>query len=577
VPTLTEDPPRVVLLEQRGRFLVGEPFFGPGRRVTVERSRDARPGRLALLRPDQRGRRFKVERVLGRPDVARDVIEALMLDRGLRRTFPPGVERAARDATPPDVPRRDLTALPTFTIDPVSARDFDDAISCEPLGYEHWRVWVHIADVSGYVRPGAAIDREAYRRATSVYVPGAVEPMLPEALSNDACSLRPDVDRLAVTVELELRGAERAKASFYRSIIRSDERLDYDRVDRIFAGEEAAAEPWAGPLAAARAAAAALQARRERRGALAIESVEPEFAFDRRGHLVEAVATVQTESHRLIEHLMITANEAVATLLSEHSIPALYRVHERPEPLAVRRLIDQLASLDVPTPPVPDPLSSSQAAEVVAQCSVLVDQHVRRTGHGRLALSSLVLRALRQAHYSPVNLGHAGLQSPRYCHFTSPIRRYPDLICHRALLSAVGGGEDAPRAGTLEEAGEWTSARERDAMLIERDADDVARCFLLERDLYDGGWDTVYDGEITGLIGAGAFVTFGHAYQGMLPVRRLRGDWWELNEEGTILVGTRTGGAHRLGDPVTVAVRSIDAPRGRVDLDLVGIPSQSAT
>jgi ribonuclease R len=398
--------------------------------------------------------------------------------------------------------------------------------------------------------------------------------MLPEALSNDACSLRPGVDRLAVTVELELRGAETVKASFYRSLIRSDERLDYDRVDRIFAGSEDAQDPWAQPLVAARAAARSLQGRRESRGALAIESVEPEFAFDRRGHLVEAVASVQTESHRLIEHLMIAANEAVATMLEERSIPTLYRVHERPEPQSVLRLVDQLASLDIATPPVPEPLAPSQAADIVAQCSVLVDQHVRRTGHGRIALTSLVLRALKQAHYSPQNVGHAGLQSPRYCHFTSPIRRYPDLICHRALLSAVGGGEEAPRASTLDEAGEWTSARERDAMLIERDADDVARCFLLERDLYDGGWDTVYDGEVTGLIGAGAFITFGSdRYQGLLPVRRLRGDWWELNEQGTVLVGTRTGGAIRLGDAVTVAVRSVDAPRGRVDLDLVGIPA----
>jgi ribonuclease R len=572
VPVLTHAPPRVVLLEQRGRFLVGEPFFQRGRHVTVERSRDARPGRLALLHPDPKGGRFKIARLLGRPDVARDVIEALMLDRGLRRSFPPGVERAAQEARPPEVARRDLTALPTFTIDPVTARDFDDAISCEALADEHWRVWVHIADVSAYVRPGGAVDREAYRRSTSVYVPGAVEPMLPEALSNDACSLRPGVERLAVTVELELRGAETVKAAFHRSLIRSDERLDYDRVDRVFAGEEAADEPWAQPLVAARAAAGALQARREGRGALAVESVEPEFAFDRRGHLVSAVATAQTESHRLIEHLMIAANEAVATLLSERSIPTLYRVHEPPEPQSALRLVEQLASLDIATPPVPDPIAPSQAADIVSQCAVLVDQHVRRTGHGRQALTTLVLRSLKQARYSPVNLGHAGLQSSHYCHFTSPIRRYPDLVCHRALLSAVGGGEDAPRASTLDEAAEWTSARERDAMVIERDADDVARCFLLERDMFEGGWDTVYTGEVTGLIGAGAFVTFGDGYQGMLPVRRLRGDWWELNEQGTMLVGERTDAVIRLGDPVTVAVRQVDAPRGRVDLDLVGIP-----
>jgi ribonuclease R len=572
VPVLTDAPPRVVLLDQRGRFLVGEPFFGRGRRATIERSRDARPGRLALLHPNPKGGRFKIARVLGRPDVARDVIEALMLDRGLRRSFPAGVERAAKDARPPEVARRDLTALPTFTIDPVTARDFDDAISCEALGDEHWRVWVHIADVSAYVRPGGAVDREAYRRSTSVYVPGAVEPMLPEALSNDACSLRPGVDRLAVTAELELRGAETVKASFYRSLIRSDERLDYDRVDRIFAGEEAAEEPWAQPLASARAAAAALQARRESRGALAVESVEPEFAFDRRGHLVEAVASVQTESHRLIEHLMIAANEAVATVLDERSIPALYRVHERPETQSVLRLVDQLASLDVATPPVPEPLAPSQAAEIVARCAVLVDQHVRRTGHGRQALTTLVLRSLKQARYSPVNLGHAGLQSPRYCHFTSPIRRYPDLVCHRALLSSVGGGEDAPRASALDEAAEWTSARERDAMVIERDADDVARCFLLEREMFEHGWDRTFDGEVIGVIGAGAFVAFGDGYQGMLPVRKLRGDWWELNEEGTLLRGAESGRAIRLGDSVSVRVDRVDAARGRVDLLPAQVP-----
>src|SRR5213075_3216899 len=161
--------------------------------------------------------------------------------------------------------RRDLTDLPTFTIDPVTAKDFDDAISAQREG-DAIRVWVHIADVSAHVRPGTLVDREAYRRSTSVYVPGAVEPMLPEALSNDACSLRPGVDRLAVTVEMELRGAETIKTAFHRSLIRSDERLDYDRVDRIFAGSEQAQDPWSQPLEAARAAAAALQARRESRG-----------------------------------------------------------------------------------------------------------------------------------------------------------------------------------------------------------------------------------------------------------------------------------------------------------------------
>ncbi len=226
---------------------------------------------------------------------------------------------------------------------------------------------------------------------------------------------------------------------------------------------------------------------------------------------------VHTESHRLIEHLMIAANEAVAGLLDKRGVPCLYRVHERPDPERVQRLADQLATLDVPTPSLPakspkgEHMSSTQAADLLGEMSRRVDEHVRRTGHGRQALSSLVLRSLKQAYYSPKNIGHAGLHSAAYCHFTSPIRRYPDIVCHRALLSAVGGGEAAPRAGELVELGAWTSERERDAMIIERDADDVARCFALERLLHERGYQQAFAGEITGLISAGAFVAFGLA------------------------------------------------------------------
>jgi ribonuclease R len=374
----------------------------------------------------------------------------------------------------------------------------------------------------------------------------------------------PGEDRLVVTAELDFDGPRVRRASFYRSVIRSDERLDYDRVDRIFGGRERAREPWAAPLDAARSAARELAGERARRGSLAIVSGEPEFAFSRDGHVVEIRLGEQTESHELIEHLMIACNEEVAKLLAGRSLPTLYRVHEQPEPARVERLVAQLASLDVPTPPVPKVFSGTQAAELVGEISRAVDRYVRATGHGRAALTSLVLRSLKQAYYSPRNVGHAGLRSTGYCHFTSPIRRYPDLVCHRALLGAIGAGETPPAGGGLGELGEWTSAQERAAMEIERAADDVARCFALTSEDRDEEWD----GEIVGLIGAGAFVGFGGRYEGMLAVRRMRGDWWELNEEGTILHGERRGGALRLGEAVRVRVHAIDAPRGRVDLEL---------
>jgi ribonuclease R len=568
----------VAVLERRGKFFVAEPFFEPGPRLVVGRDRSANVGDLVVVslgagrRNGRGGRRATVARRLGRPEVARDVIEALMVDRGLRRSFDPAVAHEAREAAraePGFSGRRDLRSLATFTIDPVTARDYDDAISASEQDDGSTRVWVHIADVSAFVPARSFVDREAYRRATSVYVPGAVEPMLPEALSNDVCSLVPHQDRLAVTVEMVISGDRVVSSAFHRSVIRSDARLDYARVDRIFAGSERAEDPWAAPLAAARAAAAALERKRAAQAAIEVDSAEPEFAFDNDGNVTSVQPVAQTESHRLIEHLMIAANEQVAGLLESRSVPALYRVHERPDGPAAERLVAQLASLGVPTPPMPrGAITPQQAADIVGEASQLVEEWVQASAHGGRALTSLVLRSLKQAYYDQRNIGHAGLQSPRYCHFTSPIRRYPDLICHRGLLSAIAGDVPAPDASFVAAAGPWTSSREREAMTIERDADDVALCFLLERVLLDSGWDAAFEGEVTGLIGAGAFVAFGPdlAFEGMLPVRRIRGDWWELNEEGTMLVGTRGGGAIRLGDSIRVRVARVDAARGRVDL-----------
>lgn len=563
---------RVATIERRGRFRVAEPLFEPGPRVALDRRARIDAGAMALV--DFGPGRARVLRELGSASRARDVVDALLWDRLGWRGFGDRSERQAVQAADGVAAqadgRRDLTGLATFTVDPVTARDFDDAVSARREG-DGVRLWIHIADVAAHIEPGSELDREAHDRANSTYVPGAVEPMLPAVLSSGACSLAPEQERLAVTAEIELGAkGEVRSSSFYRSRMRSDARLHYDQLDEIFAGRERPPQQVAEPLEVSREAAAALFAG-PRPGALEVDSAEPEFEFDRDGNVTGARDVSQTEAHRLIEQLMILCNEQVATLLERRKVSTLYRVHEQPDPERVAFLIEQLASLDIPTPALPEQLAPRAAAELAAEASRLVAAEAARRGHGRGAYTSLVLRSLRQAHYSERNLGHAGLGSPAYCHFTSPIRRYPDLLAHRALLSAIGEPEQPPRGQEAREAAVHCSEREREAAVTERDADDVCAAFLLERELFESGWDFEFEGEVSGVIGAGAFVRFGgrlgDAYEGFVAARRLRGERFELNQAQTALLGSKTGRTLRLGDPIAVRVAKVEAPRGRVDLE----------
>ena len=542
----------VVEVSRRGRLVVGEPYFVPGVPLVLESKGlgDLGPGDLAVVRPG-RGR-ASVEAALGPSDHIENVLEALLVERGARQPFEP------HDPPEPVDPNRvDLRELPTYTVDPDTAKDFDDALSFrrEDAGI---RAWVHIADVSFFVGAGTPLDRGAARRAFSTYVPGTVAPMLPPELADDLCSLRPHQDRLCVTVEMPPEG----EPQFYRSTIRSDARLTYGDAQR-----REAPPAILDQLALNEALAQELRARRFARGALQVETPEAVFRFDGNGGVADARLEGEPHAHMLVEELMILANEHVAAFLASRNREALYRVHERPDPAAVDGLLAKLEALGVPTPPVPDHMTPQQAAEVAGEASRLVARYVEQSGRGRFAFPGLVLRALKQARYDPKNLGHSGLASTAYCHFTSPIRRYPDLVVHRALLRELGLGDDPP-PGDLHHLAEHTSEREREAARVEYLADEICLAWLLERRLFEQGWDEPWAGEIVGAIGSGIFVRFGEVFEGFLPARRLHGEFFELNATGTALAGRTTGRTYRLGDAIEVRVESIARSEGKVDLAL---------
>jgi ribonuclease R len=541
---------------------VGEPYFVPGTPVVVDRKglKDADVGDLVSV---SKGRgRSRVERVIGPAKAIENVLEALLVEEGLREGFEPH-----ELPTPSFEGRTDLRDLHTFTIDPETAKDFDDAISVQTEG-EGLRVWVHIADVSYFVPAGSPLDRGAAERANSVYVPGLVAPMLPHSLADDACSLRPNEDRLTVTVEIPFSAdLKPGEPLFYRSVIRSDARLSYPQAEAILAGREQTEPELAEALRLTDRVSTELRRRRFGRGALRIESREINFAFDGKGGVDRAWLESEPKAHSLIEELMILANEAVAEFLSSRRRDSLYRVHEPPEPQAVELMLAKLTDLEVPTPPVPkrETMAPSDAARLAAAASERVTDYVRKAKRGEEAFPALVLRSLKQAHYDPRNLGHSGLASTAYTHFTSPIRRYPDLVVHRALLRELGQGDD-PVPKDLGALADHTSEQERAATEIEYQADDICAAWLLERTLFDRGWEEPFAGEITGIIGSGLFVRFGEVFEGYLPARRLQGDYYELNELGTALVGRRGGRRYRLGDEIDVKVEDIRRSEGKVEL-----------
>ena len=555
-----------------GRGAAAQPAFEPGPRIPLAKGArgDAEVGDLVVV--TMRGRAARVAEVLGPSSSPRAALSGLLAAEGLARAFPRAALREADEADDSAVAgdrgRRDLRDQRVITIDPEGAKDHDDAIAVAPERDGAVRLWVHIADVSRFVPAGGALDREAARRGNSVYVPGAVVPMLPERLSSDLCSLRPGVDRAAVTAEMviDADGAV-GETRFSRSLIRSERRLTYPEVDALLAGGGLGDAALEEDVRRASALAAALRERRMRRGALEAESAEPVVRFE--GDRVAAIRLEgQTPAHSLVEECMIAANEAVARYMIARAAPTVFRHHEEPAASRIELLYAQLEELGVPTPPLPGgELGPAQCRRAAAAAAAAVARYVAARGVDGRALWPLVLRSLRQAHYSTAEPGHSGLASPAYLHFTSPIRRYPDLLVHRGLLDALGIGGPGPGPAELDEAADHSSATEREAASVERRADAVCAAFLLRDRLAARGWEAPVAGTVTGLIDAGLFVVFDEVFTGFLPSRRLEDDHYRADPLGVALVGAASGRRIRLGDVLEARVVRVEPLRGRVELE----------
>ncbi len=476
--------------------------------------------------------------------------------------------RAETAATPLQVDaglhadREDLRALPLVTIDGEDARDFDDAVHVRPLGDGGFRLWVAIADVAYYVPVGSVLDGEAEARGTSVYFPGFVVPMLPEVLSNGICSLKPEVDRLALVCEMRIDARGQVmRARFAHAVIRSHARLTYTQVWQALSGEPAARKAlgalWPA-IADLHALYRVLAAARAARGAIEFDSPEMHFRLDAAGEVQALGAYERNDAHRLIEECMIAANVQAARYLARRRLPVLYRVHERPPQEKYADLLEFLREFKLRLPAW-DAVTPQDFRQLLARVGERPEA---------LLLQSVLLRAQSLAVYQAQNGGHFGLALDAYTHFTSPIRRYPDLLVHRAIGHALAGGTPAGYAYTPEAMtalAQHCSRRERVADEAEREVDERYQCAFMERHV-----GARYAGVVTGVTSFGLFVQMIETrISGLVHVTQLPADYYHFDAQRRLLQGERTRRAYRLGDPVQVQVLRASLEDRKVDLRLL--------
>jgi ribonuclease R len=532
---------------------------------------DARPGdkvvvELAPWEDEHLNPEGTIVEVLGPAGDARTEVLGVARSFGLPPAFPEDIEAEASQL-PQGIPdaamvnRLDLRHLVTLTIDPQDAKDFDDALSCETLPNGMLRLGVHIADVSYYVREGTGLDREAYDRGTSVYLVNEVIPMLPERLSNDLCSLRPQEDRLTYSVLLDMQADGKVEDyRFARSVIRSRRRFAYEEVQQILdAGQGEHAET----LLQLNALAKALYRRRRKQGSIDFESIETKFSFDAQGLPDRIIKKERLDAHRLVEECMLLGNKTVARHVAGMKtggdpLPFLYRVHDVPDLDRLRDLANFVKpfgfSLDVS-----GGVSSHELQKLLEKVKGSEVEDI---------INEVALRSMAKAVYAEKNIGHYGLAFRHYTHFTSPIRRYPDLIVHRLLAEyqhPVEGERIAAMRSALPGIARWSSERERVAADAERTSVKVMQIEYMKRHLGDE-----FAGVISGVTDFGLFVELHDIFiEGLIRVRDLEDDYYVFDEKNYALRGRNRGRVYRLGDHVRVQVTAVDPVRRGIDLALV--------
>jgi ribonuclease R len=460
--------------------------------------------------------------------------------------------------------RIDQRELALITIDGETARDFDDAVFAEPQG-KGWRLVVAIADVSFYVKPKDALDKEAYDRGNSVYFPRRVIPMLPEALSNGLCSLNPDVERLCMICDMQVDGAGIVKQyKFYPSVMRSKARMTYTKVHEILQnpeGELAQEYTWLKPhLENLNSVYKLMLKQREKRGAIEFESSETIMFFNEEGKIERIEPSVRNEAHRLIEECMLAANVCAAEFLKNHEHPALYRIHEGPTPEKLELLRTFMGEFGFGVGG-----GDSPHAKDYGKLLSLI-----KTRPDAQLLQTVLLRSMQQAVYSPDNVGHFGLAYEAYAHFTSPIRRYPDLLIHRAIKAVLNG--DKYKAGDWNELGEHCSMTERRADDATRDVTNWLKCFYMQDRIGE-----VFEGTVAGVTSFGLFVALDGVYvEGLLHVTELGNDYFHFDKARHEMAGERTGVRYRLGDRLTVKLVRVDLETTKIDFTLANKSNELA-